>query len=68
MNRDQVIHLLVAAEAQLRRTERLAASIGDATEHQHRIPPLIAATRRMLQRACSQIEQAEGRARHTTST
>lgn len=60
MKRDLIIQLLVGLEAELRRIERLSASIGDAPEHKQRIPPLIAAARHRLQSACSRIEQREG--------
>lgn len=60
MTRDLVIQALVAAEAQLRRTERLSNSIADATEHKARIPPLIAETRRTLQSLCDRLAQQEG--------
>lgn len=64
MKRDQVIHVLVAAAAQLRRCERLAQSIGSAEELQVRLPPLISDTRRMLESMCSRIEQQEGRSKN----
>ena len=60
MKRDLIIQVLVGAEAQLRRIERLSAAIGDAVEHKQRIPPLIAAVRNTLQSTCSRIEQTEG--------
>ncbi len=60
MKRDIIIQVLVGVEAQLRRVERLSASIGDAAEHKKRIPPLIAAARNTLQSTCSRIKQTEG--------
>lgn len=57
MNRDLIIHTLVAAEAQLRRTERLAATIGNAAEYRKRIPPLVAETRRLLQPIIQRVNQ-----------
>lgn len=60
MKRDQVIHVLVAAAAQLRRSERLAQNIGSAEELQARLPVLISDTRRMLESLCSKIEHEEG--------
>lgn len=60
MTRDQIAHVLVAAAAQLRRSERLAANIGSAAELQARLPGLLAQTRRLLESACSKIEQQEG--------
>lgn len=63
MKRDILIQVLVGVEAELRRIERLSASIGDAAEHKKRIPPLIAASRYRLQSTCSRIEQSEERIR-----
>lgn len=60
MNRDLVIHVLVAVEAQLRRIERLSLSIGDAEEHRARIPPLVNETRRYLSNITGRILQSEG--------
>ena len=60
MKRDLILQVLVGAEAQLRRIERLAASIGDPTEHKQRIPPMISTVRHLLQSTCSRIEQSEG--------
>lgn len=57
MNRDRILHVVVAAEAQLRRTERLASTIGDAVEYRKRIPPLIAETRRLLQPIIEVVNQ-----------
>lgn len=61
MDRDQIVHVLVAATAQLRRCERLANNIGSAEELQARLPRLISETRRLLESAASSIEQSEGR-------
>jgi hypothetical protein len=60
MNRDLVIQVLVAADAQLRRIEQLSMSIGDAAEHKARIPPLITELRRQLKSFSDRVSQTEG--------
>ena len=60
MNRDLVIHELVAVDAQLRRIRRLAQSIGDSKELQARLPQLITETSRRVNTLCGRIAQQEG--------
>ena len=60
MNRDLVIHELVAVDAQLRRIRRLAQSIGDAKESKARLPQLITETSHRVNALCSRIAQQEG--------
>lgn len=60
MNRDLIIHQLVAVDAQLKRIRRLAESIGDAGELKDRLPPLITETSRQVNALCSRIAQQEG--------
>ena len=60
MNRDLVIHELVAVDAQLRRIRRLAQSIGDAKESKARLPQLIEETSRRVNALCSRIAHQEG--------
>lgn len=57
MNRDLILHIVIAAEAQLRRTERLAATIGDPVEYRKRIPPLVSETRRLLEPIVQRVNQ-----------
>lgn len=60
MNRDLVIHELVAVDAQLKRIRRLAESIGDAEQLKARLPQLITETQRQVNALCSRIAQQEG--------
>ncbi len=60
MNRDTVIHQLIAVEAQLRRLRRLAESIHDPLELQARLPGLIVETHRSVQSLVSRINEREG--------
>lgn len=60
MNRDLVLHHLVALDAQIRRVCALARSIGDAEELRARLPRLLDETARTSQRALSAIARPEG--------
>ena len=60
MNRDLIIHHLVAVDAQLRRIRRLANSIGDGNELKVRLPPLIEETCHRVQVLRSEMGQQEG--------
>ncbi len=59
MNRDLVIQISLAVDAQLRRIERLSGQIGDVTEYKTRIPPMIEMARHTLQSMCDRIAQQE---------
>lgn len=60
MNRDLLIHHVVALDAQLRRLRRLADAIGDGAELKARLPALIAESCRTTQRLMSALGQQEG--------
>lgn len=59
-SRDQVIHHLVAIDAQLRRLRGLARNIGDGAEFKARIGPLLDETCRRSHAILSLIGQQEG--------
>ncbi len=59
MNRDLIVHHLVAIDAQLRRMRRLAVSLG-AAELKARLPALVEETTRGMQRVMSSVGQDEG--------
>lgn len=60
MNRDLIVHHLVALDAQLRRLRRLSETIGDGAELKARLPRLIAETCGSMQRLMSAVGQQEG--------
>lgn len=60
MNRDLIIHRLVALDAQLRRLRRLADNIGDGAELKARLPTLIAESCVSMQRIMSDLSIQEG--------
>ena len=60
MNRDQIIHELVAIDAQLRRMRRLSERINSDAEFRARLPELIARTAQGVNRVLSEIGKQEG--------
>lgn len=60
MNRDLVIHHLVAIDAQLRRMHRLADTIQDGAELKARLPGLLGETAKAMHGLMSRIGQGEG--------
>jgi len=64
MNRDLVIHHLVAIDAQLRRMRRLAHRINDGVEIRARLTPLLDQTCVDMHRIMCQIGQQEGGQHH----
>lgn len=60
MNRDLIVLNLVGIEAQLRRIERVAATINDPTQFSARVPPMLGEMARSTRSLVDRIEHSEG--------